>query len=226
MLRSRQYLRPAPPQKLTRKMRRGLTRAGRKTHIRATVHAMFSRGKPSKPQRPPLTDAQLLNEAVSALARRSRSESELRRHLQKKLGKPDSASSERIQQVIARMYELGYLSDQKLAASVIEWKQGQLHLGRRRVTEELRKRGLQPALVESSVEEAYAEVDELTLAKSFAEKKRLKPPSDPHDQKQTAKLLRTLQRAGFSLGTCWKVVKSLGSQADLEGFDESASPSD
>lgn len=187
---------------------------------------MFSRVKPRKQERPPLTDEQLLNEAVSALARRSRSESELKRHLQKKLGPKASDAGSRIQKVIARMYELGYLSDQRLADSVVAWKQGQLHLGRRRVTEELRKRGIQPSLVESTVEQAYAEVDELTLAKAFAEKKRLKPPSDPTDQKQTAKLLRALQRAGFSLGTCWKVVKSLGSQVSLDGLDESSSLSD
>lgn len=186
---------------------------------------MFSRAKP-RTQPVPLSDEQLLNEAVSALARRSRSESELRRHLQKKLGRPDSDSGTRIQKVIARMYELGYLSDQRLADSVVAWKQGQLHLGRRRVTEELRKRGLPQSLVEHTVEQAYSEVDELTLARAFAEKKRLKPPSDPKDPKQTAKLLRVLQRAGFSLGTCWKVVKSLGSQAEPEGFDESATLSD
>ena len=181
---------------------------------------MFSRGPRRKVERPPLTDEQLLSAAVSALAARSRSEAELRRLLQKKLTEPAPA---RIDKVVARLHELGYLSDARLAESIVESKQRQAHLGKRRVTQELLKRGVKADLVGETIERAYAEVDEVALAQSFVERKRLRPPQDP---KETARLLRALQRAGFSMGTCWKVVRRLGNQAALDGMDEAGLATD
>lgn len=125
--------------------------------------------------------------------------------------------------MVARLHELGYLSDVRLAESIVESKQRQAHLGKRRVTQELLKRGVKADLVGKTIERAYAEVDEVTLAQSFVERKRLRPPQDP---KETARLLRALQRAGFSMATCWKVVRRLGNQAALDGMDEAVLATD
>ena len=122
------------------------------------VGAMFSRGSRQKVARPPLTDEQLLAAAVSALASRSRSEAELRRLLQKKLTEPGGP---RIDKVVARLHELGYLSDARLAEQFVEIRQKQAHLGRRRVSQELLRRGVKADLVGDTVERAYAEVDEV-----------------------------------------------------------------
>lgn len=198
---------------------------------------MFARRSRPKTERPQLTDAQLFEAAVAALASRSRSEVELRRLLARKLTEP---SRPRIDQVIARLHELGYLSDARLAESFVEHRQKQAHLGRRRVTQELRRRGVKADLVEQTVERAYSEVDELELALAFAAKKRLRRttptesrpgPKDPKEAKETARILRALQRAGFSMATCWKVIRSLGhdatlSETDASFDDESASDSD
>lgn len=204
---------------------------------------MFARSSRPKTERPPLTDAQLFEAAVAALASRSRSEVELRRLLARKLTEP---SRPRIDQVIARLHELGYLSDARLAESFVEHRQKQAHLGRRRVTQELRRRGVKADLVEQTVERAYSEVDELELALAFAAKKRLrrttpaasrpgpkdpKNPKDPKEAKETARILRALQRAGFSMATCWKVIRSLGhdttlSETEASFDDESARDSD
>lgn len=193
---------------------------------------MFARSARRKTERPPLTDAQLFEAAVSALATRSRSEAELRRLLTRKLDEPNR---QRIDQVIARLHELGYLSDARLAENFVESRQKQSHLGRRRVAQELRRRGVNADLVEQTVERAYSEVDELQLALSFVEKKRLritsspgssgstssrKSPQDAKAQKETARALRALQRAGFSLATCWKVVRHMGDAAALAGLEE------
>jgi len=181
---------------------------------------MFSRGPRRKVERPPLSDEQLFAAAVSALAARSRTEAELRRVLQRKLSEPSSA---RIDKVVVRLRELGYLSDARLAESFVENRQRQAHFGRQRVTQELLKRGVHADLVGDTIERAYAEVDEVALAQAFVERKRLRPPKD---QRETARLLRSLQRAGFSMGTCWKVVRNLGSQEELGVFDEPALTSD
>ncbi|HNF99935.1 MAG TPA: RecX family transcriptional regulator, partial [Pseudomonadota bacterium] len=85
---------------------------------------MFARSARRKTERPPLTDAQLFEAAVSALATRSRSEAELRRLLTRKLDEP---SRQRIDQVIARLHELGYLSDARLAENFVESRQKQSH---------------------------------------------------------------------------------------------------
>ena len=184
------------------------------------VGAMFSRGSRQKVARPPLTDEQLLAAAVSALASRSRSEAELRRLLQKKLTEPGGP---RIDKVVARLHELCYLSDARLAEQFVEIRQKQAHLGRRRVSQELLRRGVKADLVGDTVERAYAEVDEVALALAFVDRKRLRPPKDP---RETARILRQLQRAGFSMGTCWKVVRSLASQESLAGIDETALTTD
>ena len=136
------------------------------------------------------------------MASRSRSEAELRRLLQKKLTEPGGP---RIDKVVARLHELGYLSDARLAEQFVEIRQKQAHLGRRRVSQELLRRGVKADLV--------GDVD----------RKRLRPPKDP---RETARILRQLQRAGFSMGTCWKVVRSLASQESLAGIDETALTTD
>lgn len=187
---------------------------------------MFARGSRRNSSRPPLTDTQLFEAAVRALASRSRSEVELRRLLSRKIEPP---TAERIDKVIARLQELGYLSDVRLAENFVESRQKQAHLGSRRVAQELRRRGVSADVVEDTVERAYSEVDELQLAQAFAEKKRLfraksgttqAPIKDP---KETARILRALTRAGFSLGTCWKVVRTMADGAGLAGIEEAVS---
>lgn len=186
---------------------------------------MFARGSRRNSTRPPLTDTQLFESAVRALATRSRSEVELRRLLSRKIEPP---IGDRIDKVIARLHELGYLSDVRLAENFVECRQKQGHLGSRRVAQELRRRGVSADVVEDTVERAYSEVDELQLAQAFAEKKRLfraksgstqAPLKDP---KETARVLRALTRAGFSLGTCWKVVRMMADSSGLAGIEEAA----
>lgn len=182
--------------------------------------------------------------AVSALAGRSLSETELRRLLKRKISRKNAPTKRAktpepepkaepeqktthiidalISQVVVRLRELGYLSDERLAQHFVEIRQKQAHLGRRRVAQELHRKGVSSDLVSSTIEQAYSGVDEVALAQAFVEKKRLlRSLGDerPLPPKQTAKLLRTLVRAGFSQPTCWKVVRGLASAEALENAD-------
>jgi regulatory protein len=64
-----------------------------------------------------------------------------------------------------------------------------------RVVQDLRARGVHPDVIGKTVGETYAEVDEQKLARQFAERKRLKQPTD---QKHAARIFRMMARAGFS----------------------------
>lgn len=157
------------------------------------------------PTDPALSDQQLFDLAVSALAARSRSETELRRFLVRKVG-----PHPHIDQVLVRLRELRYLSDEQLCQNVVETRQKHALWGARRVSFELLRRGVAEPLVEQTVAAVYSGVDELAQARAFAEKKRLFRllAADPGQSppKQVARFVRSLYRAGFSIAVCYKLA--------------------
>jgi regulatory protein len=52
---------------------------------------------------------------------------------------------------------------------------------------------------------AYSELPEAELARKYIERKRLRKPAN---EKETARIVRSLVRAGFSMGTIFRLLKT------------------
>ncbi len=173
----------------------------------------------AKSTRPPLDEAGLLDYAVKSLASRMKSERDLRR-LMSQRAEPGEAGTAAMDTVMTKMRELGYLSDERFAADYTRLRQENEKFGRRRVQQGLMQKGVSSATVNEAVGKAYDEVDEVALARAYAERKRMKKPEN---EKETARAMRRLVAAGFSTRAVWAVLRSWGAaveEVDLETGDE------
>jgi regulatory protein len=157
-------------------------------------------------KRPPLSTEQAVYEyAVSALSRRAKTVAQLRRQLRQRV-EPGEAGAAFIETALARLKEHGYLSDVRFAQGYAGARMTQSRFGPRRVAQELLQKGIPSELVEREVAVAFAETDELTQARAFLAKKRVRPPTD---QRDAARIFRLLARAGFGGGTAVQVLRLL-----------------
>jgi regulatory protein len=78
-------------------------------------------------------------------------------------------------------------------------------------------------IVGKALDAAYADLPEAELARRYIERKRLRKPTN---DKETARVVRSLVRAGFSLGTIFPLLKAWNVEdealAALESIDEGA----
>lgn len=176
--------------------------------------------KKSTTPKPPLTEPELLDYAVKSLASKMKSERDLRRRLS---DRSDPAS---VDKVIAKLKEIGYLSDARFAADFARLRQENEKFGRRRVQQGLMQKGIPSPLASEAITKQYEEVDEAALARQYIERKRLKQPSGDREQKQkeTAKIMRRLVAAGFSSRAIWTVLRDWAGadieEVDIEGAEE------
>jgi len=159
----------------------------------------------SKKPRPPLDEPALLDYAVKSLSSKMKSVRDLRRKL------ADRASAETVDKVLARLKELGYLSDERFAAEFTRSRQENDKFGRRRVQQQLFQKGIASDLSNQTLTAAYQDVDEFALAKQYVQRKRMKPPAN---EKETARAMRRLIVAGFTTKTVWKVLRSWGAEVE------------
>ncbi len=78
------------------------------------------------------------------------------------------------------------------------------------------QKGVAAATVNEAVGKAYDEVDEVALARQFAERKRMKKPEN---EKETARAMRRLVAAGFSTRAVWAVLRSWGAEVEEVDVD-------
>jgi regulatory protein len=175
--------------------------------------------KKSVRARPQLTEPELLDYAVKSLASKMKSERDLRRRLSDRVP-PDETGRAVVENVIAKLKEIGYLSDARFAADFARLRQENEKFGRRRVQQGLMQKGIASPLITEAVTKQYEDVDEAALARQYIERKRLKPPSGDREQKQkeTAKIMRRLMTAGFSSRAIWAVLRDWAG-ADIEEVD-------
>jgi regulatory protein len=165
--------------------------------------------------REPLGEAALFEYAVGALARRMRTERELRRLLQPRAegseigGRISSPvpAVDAVDAVVLRLKEMNYLSDARFAADYTRLRKENEKFGRRRVEQDLAAKGVARGLVAAHVGEAYAEVDEPALAREYIARKRMRRPES---EKESARTMGQLLRAGFSAAAVWKVLREWG----------------
>lgn len=181
-------------------------------------------GNAKKPRKP-LDYLELLDYAAKSLGAKMKSERDLRKRLNDRVS-PDETGRADVDKVIAKLKELGYLSDQRFAADFARLRQENEKFGKRRVQQGLMQKGIASSLVNEAVTKQYEDIDEPALARQYIERKRLKQPSGDREQRQkeTAKIMRRLVAAGFSSRAVWTVLRDwAGSdieEVDIEGADE------
>lgn len=146
----------------------------------------------------------LYDYAVGALGRRMRTVAELKRLMRERVTK-DEAGRELVEAVIARLKDQKYLNDSNYAAAYTAFRRDNQKFGQRRVITDLKAKGVHGDVIEKAIEEGYAGTNELELARAFLKRKRLKKPTSDKD---SARIFRALMRAGFSVNTAIRVLKS------------------
>jgi regulatory protein len=160
----------------------------------------FRRAK-KKPD--PLNEATLYEYAVAALGRRMRTVAELTRLMRNKVERSEHGQS-KIDAVLTRLKEYGYLNDADFATNYAKLRQENASFGKRRVRQDLAVKGVQAELIATSLEAAYQGVNEEELARRHLERKRVKKPAN---EKESARVVRMLVRAGFSTGVIFSILK-------------------
>ncbi len=150
-----------------------------------------------------MNEAELYDYAVGALARRMRSVAELKRLLRRRV-EPGELGDTLVELVIARLKEQRYLNDAQYAATYSSLRRENDKFGRRRVVTDLKARGVHPDVIQKAVAGTYDSVNEETLARDYLRRKRLPKPAD---NKQAAKIFRSLIRAGFGTRTIISILK-------------------
>lgn len=158
-------------------------------------------------KREPVGEAGLFEYAVGVLARKARTVRDLRR-LMKARAEEGEAGERAIDAVVVRLKELNYLSDTRFAADYTRVRKEHEKFGKRRVQQDLAMKGVGKELVAETIAAAYEDVDEVTLAREYVAKKRMKQPSGANAQKETVRVMNRLMRAGFSSNAIFKVLRA------------------
>jgi regulatory protein len=170
-------------------------------------------------KREPVGETGLFEYAVGVLARRMRTERDLRR-LMKLRAEEGEAGARAIDAVVVRLKELNYLSDTRFAEDYTRVRKEHEKFGRRRVQQDLMQKGVGRELVASTLETAYEDVDEVALARQYIARKRMKQPSGANAQKETVRAMNRLLRAGFSSRAIYKVLREWKlSEETMEGME-------
>jgi regulatory protein len=165
-----------------------------------------------KPQ--PLDEGALYQYAVAALARQMRTVAELKRLMSRRVEQGEAGES-KMAVVVARLAEQHYLDDRAFASTYARLRQENQSFGKRRVQQELIRKGVHAELIASTLENAYGQGSEEDLARRYLARKRI---VKPQNDKETARVIRRLVGAGFSFAIISILLKSWEidcSEADL-----------
>ena len=168
-------------------------------------------------ERQPLEEAALYDYAVRSLGRKMRTIAELKRLMRLRV-EPGEAGDAKMEAVILRLKDQRYLNDTRYAADYTRMRQENEKFGRRRVQQDLIQRGVHGDIIGKTLDAAYAELPEPELARRYIERKRLRQPTN---DKETARIVRNMVRAGFSIGTIFSILKTWNVEASsLEAIAE------
>jgi regulatory protein len=138
--------------------------------------------------------------ALDALARRARSIAEIRRKL---LAKGFDVSE--VEEVEARLRRLGLVDDRSVAYNHASRRAEEGRRGRRRVRRELLARGLDPAIVEEALDDAFPENDEEMRLRAALDR-RTRGRAGALDGSGRERVIRGLVRDGFPVGLVLRVL--------------------
>jgi regulatory protein len=168
----------------------------------------------------PLDEDSLYSYAVMLLGRQMRTVAEVRRLLRRR-AEPGDAGEARIDAVVARLKERRYLNDTAYATDYAKLRQENASLGKRRVQQDLVRKGVHAETIAKTIDAAYEGVGEEELARRHLERKRIRKPAS---EKDAARVARLLMRAGFSTGTIVRILKKWDVDESALTALESAEP--
>jgi regulatory protein len=170
------------------------------------------------------TENELYEYAVGALGRRMRSVAELKRLLRQRVDAETEIGQTLVELVIRKLKDQGYLNDAKYAATYSAFRRDNEKFGRRRVSTDLKTKGVHAEVLEKALDSVFGEVDEEKQAREYLQRKRVKKPKD---QKQAARVFRQLMRAGFGAKTIFVILRKWDVEEDvLENFGNGSSETD
>jgi regulatory protein len=165
----------------------------------------------------PLDANELYDYAIRLLGGRALSSGEVREKLRQRAAQPLDADA-----AMAKLKEYGFLDDERFAENFAAARRDTQGFGRFRVTQDLRKRRIAPAVAGKATTDAFAEVDEAEHARRFLERKyRGKDPAQFFSEdKNLASAYRRLRVAGFGSSIAIRVLKEYAKSAvDLESLE-------
>ncbi len=158
----------------------------------------------SRSRKPAILDEPALYEyAVRLLGQQMRTVAEVKRLLRRRV-EPGEEGDAKMNAVIARLKEHRYLDDAAYAQDYTRLRQENANLGRRRVQQDLMRKGVQSTLITNTLDTSYENVDEEVLARRHLERKRV---PKPQNDKEAARVMRMLARAGFSTGIIYRILR-------------------
>jgi len=157
-----------------------------------------------RPKQKTYTEEELYDYAVKCLARRMRSTAELKRALRQRVEAETELGQTLVELVIRRLKDQGYLNDSQYATAYSSFRRDNEKFGRRRVVTDLKAKGVHGEVIEKAVDAIYEDVNEETQARAYLRRKRLQKPKN---EKETARIFRSLMRAGFASKTIFTILK-------------------
>jgi regulatory protein len=151
----------------------------------------------------PLAEDDLFDYAVKLLGQQMRTVAEVKRLLHRRVEPGDSGEA-KINAVVARLIERKYLNDTAYAQDYAKLRQENASFGKRRVQQDLMRKGVQAPVISTTLDAAYESVDEEELARRHLERKRVKKPAS---QKEAARVARMLMRAGFGSSVIFRILR-------------------
>jgi regulatory protein len=137
--------------------------------------------------------------------------------MRSRLMEKDWAEEAVVDQVIARLEELGYLNDEQFAANFASSRLTAKPIGRTRLRRDMQRKKLSSETIESALDEAYDQQSEEELIER-AINKRIRLKGVPTTREETKKLFDYLIRRGFSYDLVIRKVREAGK--GVEATDE------
>ena len=156
------------------------------------------------PKQKTYTEEELYQYAVKSLASRMRSIADLKRALRRRVEADTELGQTLVELVIRKLKDQGYLNDSQYAAAYSSFRRDNEKFGRRRVITDLKIKGVHGDVIEKAVSSVYDDVDEEAQARAYLRRKRVQKPKN---QKETARIFRSLMRAGFGGKTIFTILK-------------------
>jgi regulatory protein len=144
--------------------------------------------------------------ALNMLERRPRTRAELARGMASR-GVPEDAAAA----VLDRFTEVGLVNDEAFAQAWVDSRHAGKGLGRRALSAELRRRGVDDEVARDALAAVTPEDEEAT-ARALVERKLRSLASVPHDAR-LRRLVGMLARKGFDPGVALRVVRDVLAQA-------------
>jgi regulatory protein len=160
-------------------------------------------GMPFKRTAKVYDEAMLYEYAVRALGRKMRTVAELKRLMRERV-KTQFDGELLVEVIAAKLKEQKYLNDTNYAESYSRFRKENEKFGRQRVVQDLKAKGVHGDIIDKTVGAAYGDVNEEQLARQYLQRKRITKPAN---QRDAARVFRSLVRAGFASRVIFRILK-------------------